>query len=57
MRRLVLNNSHAIKFSTFKDVLFDLAITFLDNKTSSSQKLPAVYSNSPSTNALIIARL
>lgn len=36
MKRLVLSNSHTIKFSTFKDVLFDLAITSLNDKTSSS---------------------
>lgn len=57
MRRLVLSNSHAIKFSIFKDVLFDLAITSLDDKTFFSQKFPIAYSNSPPTNALIIARL
>ena len=57
MKRLALNNSHAVELGTFKDIFSDPVTAPLDDKTPSSQELPGAPSNSPPTDALTAARL
>lgn len=57
MKKLVLSNSYAIEFGTFKDVLSNPAIAPPNNKTPSSQELPGLPSNSPPIDTLIVLRL
>lgn len=57
IKRLALSSSYAIEFGIFKDILFDPAKVFPDNKTSFLQEFSDASSNSPLTNALTAAKL